>query len=82
MFSKTTMELSTTIPTAKERPARLTTLILRPNKVITRKVPITLMGMAMDTIMVLAKFLKNIISTKIASDPPIKIFSLTRLIAL
>ena len=70
------------MPMAKERPARLTTLIFLPIRVITRNVPTALMGMAIATITVLAKFRKNIKSTRIARDPPAKIFSLTRLMAL
>ena len=76
------MELSTTIPTANDSPARLTTLIFLPIRVMIRNVPMTLIGMATATITVLAKFRKNIRSTKIAKDPPAKIFSLTRLMAL
>ena len=67
---------------AKERPARLTTLIFLPIRVMTRNVPMVLMGMAMATMRVLAKFRKNIIRTRIARDPPTKIFSLTSFIAL
>ncbi len=46
MFSSTTMELSTTMPTAKAMPARLITFRLRPKTSIIRKLPMMLMGMA------------------------------------
>jgi len=48
MFSKTTIELSTTIPTEKASPARLITFKVRPNQYSIKKAPMTLMGMATD----------------------------------
>ena len=44
MFSKTTVALSTTIPTANAKPARLMTFSDRPNSAITRNVPISEIG--------------------------------------
>ena len=46
MFSRTTIELSTTIPTANAIPARLTTFSVRPNTCIMRNTPTTLIGIA------------------------------------
>ena len=77
-----TMELSTTIPMANESPARLTTLMFRPMRVITRKVPTALMGMATAMITVLAKLLKKMSSTAMARAPPMKMLCRTRLMAL
>ena len=69
------------MPTAKLSPARLTTLMLRPNRVITRKVPMTLMGMARETMTVLEMLLKNSSRTMTARVPPTKMFFFTRSMA-
>jgi len=76
------MELSTTIPMAKLSPARLTTLILRPISVMIRKVAMMLMGIATEMMIVLAKFLKKIISTVNAKMAARTMFFLTRSMAL
>ena len=52
MFSSTTIELSTSMPTAKVMPARLITLMLRSKRYMKKKVPITEMGMATATVRV------------------------------
>ena len=70
MFSSTTIELSTTMPTAKARPARLMTLSVRPNHRISRKVPMTLIGMAIATTNVLDRLRRKSSRTRIASVPP------------
>ena len=49
MFSKTTTALSTNIPTANARPARLMTFSERPIKPNNKNVPITLTGIAKPT---------------------------------
>ena len=49
MFSSTTIALSTTMPTAKEMPASMTTLMVRPRRVTTRNVPTAQIGMARQT---------------------------------
>ena len=46
MFSRTMIELSTSIPTPSARPPRLMMLSETPNASISAKVPITEMGMA------------------------------------
>ena len=66
---------------AKLIPARLTTLILRPNRLITRKVPTTLIGMARETINVLEKFRRKISRTMIARVPPTNMFLRTSAMA-
>ena len=74
IFSRTTIELSTSIPTAKLIPARDTTLILRPSMNIPRKVPIADIGMAHAMIRVGLIFLRKSIRTIIANKPPSKRF--------
>ena len=70
IFSNTTMELSTTMPMAKLRPARLTTLMFLPIRVMTRNVPTTLIGMDIATMTVLEKFLRKTRSTTTARVLP------------
>ncbi len=65
------MELSTTIPTAKAKPARLITLMFRPRSDIIRKVPTTLIGMASAITKVLDALLRNRRRTITARLPPI-----------
>ena len=81
MFSRTTMALSTSIPTAKEIPARLTTFRFRPKIHRKMKVPITLIGIAVATITVEERLRRKTSSTKMASAPPIAMFCLTSPIA-
>ena len=59
MFSRTTMELSTTIPTANAKPASEITFKVRPSSFRTRKVPTTLMGIAAATMNVLVRLRRN-----------------------
>ncbi|MBA7675420.1 hypothetical protein ES703_83653 [subsurface metagenome] len=68
------MELSTTIPIAKLIPARVITLILRPKRVIIRKVPIMLMGIAVVTTNILEIFLRNRNNTITAREAPKNMF--------
>jgi hypothetical protein len=63
MFSSTTIELSTSMPTAKEMPARLTTLMLRSSSQRKRKVPTADTGMARAVMRVPRKLRKNRNST-------------------
>ena len=65
------MELSTTMPVANARPARLMTLMLRLNTDIIKNVPTILMGMARARISVLLALRKNNSNTIIARVPPI-----------
>ena len=70
------MALSTSIPTAKLIPARLTTFKFRPSAFIRIKVPTTLIGIAVAITTVALTLLKNNQSTIIASTPPMNnIFS-------
>ena len=72
------MALSTTIPTAKAIPARLTTLSVRPKSVTIRNVPTALIGIARPITKVLRQLLRNNRSTIIARMPPTTTFCLTR----
>jgi hypothetical protein len=78
MFSRTTMQLSTTIPTANARPASEMTLIERPEADITRKVATTEMGIETATTNVPLADLRKRSNTAIARIPPITMFDLTR----
>ena len=82
MFSSTTMAASTTMPTAKARPAREITLMLRPSAAMATKLPTTDTGMAMDTMAVAPSERRNSISISAASVPPIQMLLCTREIAL
>ena len=75
------MALSISMPTAKAIPARLMTFKLRPSRFIKMKVPMILIGMAVETTMVAIKLRRKINRTTIARVPPIKIFCRTRLMA-
>ena len=72
MFSSTTMELSTSIPMAKEIPARLTTFrfLLKSQRKI--KVPMAETGIAKAAVRVVRTLLRKSISPHIASNPPIR----------
>ena len=70
-----------TMPTAKLIPARLTTFIVRPSASKTMKVPMTLDGIAIATIIVLLALLRKRRRTVMASTPPITRFPLTSFIA-
>ena len=78
MFSSTTIAASTTMPTAKARPASEMTLIERPIAAIATKLPTTETGMAIEMISVARHERRKIISTKAASRPPIQMFWVTR----
>ena len=70
-----------TMPTAKLIPARLTTFKVRPSASKTMKVPMTLDGIAIATIIVLLALLRKRRRTVMASTPPIIRFPLTSFIA-
>ena len=78
MFSRTTIALSTTMPTAKAIPASKTTLRLLPTIVMTRKVPITETGMVAAIITVALPLRRNSSSTSTARNPPTAMFLTTR----
>ena len=82
MFSSTTIELSTTMPTANASPAREMTLSVRPSSFIARKVPTMLSGMAAATTKVPARLRRKSISTSTASKPPTTRLWRTRPMAL
>ncbi len=82
MFSSTTIELSTTMPTAKAIPARLMTLSVRPKKFISRKVPTIEIGIAAATTKVLERLRRKTSSTRIARVPPTSRFCCTSPMAL
>jgi hypothetical protein len=81
MFSSTTMAASTTIPTAKARPASEMTLIERPSAAMATKEPITETGMASETTRVARNERRKASRMIAARVPPIQMFCLTRLIA-
>ena len=81
MFSKLTIEASTTIPIAKASPAREITLIDSPKPAIATKVPITETGIAINIIVVGKIERRKNNKTPIAKLPPIHMFCLTRFIA-
>ena len=81
MFSSTTMAASTTMPTAKAKPARDTTLIERPRSAMATNEPITETGIAMAMITVAPSERRNSIRTMTAKVPPIQIFCCTSSIA-
>jgi len=78
MFSRTTMALSTSMPTAKEMPARETTFRLRPKSFMKMKVPMMEMGMDTATMTVDEKLRRKSSSTMTASAPPMRMFWRTR----
>jgi hypothetical protein len=82
MFSSTTMALSTNMPTAKEMPARLTTLRVRSKIHRKIKVPTAEMGMATTVVKVEEMLLRKSRSTTRASNPPMTTLRLTRSMAL
>ena len=82
IFSNTTMELSTSMPTAKEIPARLTTLKLRLLSHRKMKQPMTEIGIASAVVSVDLTLRRKVISTVMASMPPIRTFCFTRLMAV
>ncbi len=82
IFSSTTMELSTSMPTANEIPAILTIFRFLPISQRKTKQPMAEMGMAMPVIIVALTLLKNIRRTQIASRLPMRILRLTRFVAV
>ena len=70
MFSRTTMELSTSIPMAKEIPARLTTLRLRWKCQRKMKDPTADTGMARAAVSVVRILRRKSSSPQMASMPP------------
>ena len=70
MFSSTTIAASTTMPTAKARPASEITLIERPSIAMATKEPTTDTGIAMETISVAEKERRKSSRTSAASAPP------------
>ena len=63
MFSRTTIESSTRMPTVSVSPIRLIMFRLRPRKNMTPRVAIRLVGIASSTISVLRKVCRNSSST-------------------
>ncbi len=76
MFSITTIELSTSIPTPRASPARDIILILTPVKYIAAIAPIRLTGIDKATTIVGFISFKKISNTIIASIPPEIILSI------
>ena len=76
------MALSTSMPTAKARPARLMTFKLRPKSDMPKKVPMALIGIARPMIRVLLKLRKKTSRTATANPPPTTRFDFTREMAL
>ncbi len=66
------------MPTAKDMPARLTTLRFLPSALMTRKLPRMLMGMAVATTIVALTLRRKIKRTTMASTPPMMMFFCTR----
>ena len=80
-FSSTTIELSISVPIANARPARLTTLIVRPIASMTITVATTASGTLVATITMLRHERRNTTSVSTASSPPCQMLSSTRLSA-
>ncbi len=78
MFSRTTIALSTTIPTAKLKPASEITFRFRPVTAMTTNVPITEIGIATPITRVGRGLRRNSSRTRIARLPPRTRFSFTR----
>ena len=78
MFSSTTTELSTTMPTANAMPASEMMLMERPRTKMKMNVETTVTGMATPMIMTLERLPRNRSSTPIASAPPMKMLLITR----
>ena len=70
------------MPTANEIPAILTTFRFLPSSQRKTKQPMAEMGMAMPVINVALTLLKNSRRTQMASRLPMRIFLLTRLVAV
>ena len=70
MFSTTTMELSTSMPTPRARPERLIMLRVTPEKYISTTANIRLMGMLKATTRVGRRSLRKRASTSTASTAP------------
>ena len=68
MFSSTTIESSTRMPTVRVSPIRLIMFRLKPRKYMTPSVAIRLVGIASSTISVLRKVCKNTNSTRPVSS--------------
>ena len=79
IFSITTMELSTSIPTPRASPEREIILSVTPEKYMSTRAATTLMGMeqAMTKVGLISRRNKN--STRIARIPPYSIFCRTEL---
>ena len=78
MFSSTTIELSTTIPTANAIPARLITFSVRPKAFIAMNEPIMLIGMATAITSVLDALRRYNNSVTMAKKPPMIRLCITR----
>ena len=70
MFSSTTTELSTIMPTPRARPPRLIRFRVKPPKYSRAKVAITEIGIDSAMTTVLRTLRRNSSSTKTASTPP------------
>jgi hypothetical protein len=77
MFSRTTIALSTSMPTANARPARLTTFSDRPIRWSSRKVPMMLVGIASAITRVERPLRRNRRRQMIVRMPPRTMLSLT-----
>ena len=79
MFSMTTMELSTSMPTPTASPAMEMTLSVTPEKYISTMAKVTLMGMESATISVGRRSRRNSSRIKTASTAPTARFCNTEL---
>jgi len=70
MFSRTTMALSTSMPTPRASPPRVIRFKVNPLKYIKANVAITEIGMVVAIMAVLGMLRRNSSSTMIASPPP------------
>ena len=81
MFSRTTIALSTNMPTPKANPPNETVFNVKPLKYISAKVEITEIGIAAPMIIVLEKLRRKNNKTTTASRAPTPAAVLTLLIA-
>lgn len=77
MFSMTTIELSTSMPTPSARPDRLIMFRVTPEKYISTTANIRLMGMLNATTPVGRRSFRNSASTRMASSAPQARFEIT-----
>ncbi len=70
MLSRTTIELSTIMPTPSAKPPSVIRLSVKPARKMSANVATSEMGMAMAMINVLRKLRRKKKSTRIAKTPP------------